>query len=109
MNVLRKQFAALICLALGFHALGASATAGTIGAMAQMNVPASVLIADEYRLPVIKVAGASAAKRAAERAAGGRAVSVVRSGGNFVVTVVTGGSAKRCVVDANSGRVRGCR
>ncbi len=59
--------------------------------------------------PLIRVAGASSAKRAAERAAGGRAVSVVKQGGKFVVTVVSGGSAKRCIVDAKSGQVLGCR
>lgn len=59
--------------------------------------------------PLIRVAGASSAKRAAERAAGGRAVRVVKKGGRFIVTVVSGGSARRCVVDAQSGRVLGCR
>lgn len=59
--------------------------------------------------PLIRVAGASSAKRAAERAAGGRAVRVVKKGGRFIVTVVSGGSARRCVVDAKSGRVLGCR
>lgn len=59
--------------------------------------------------PFIRVAGASSAKRAAERAAGGRAVKVVKKGGRFIVTVVSGGSARRCVVDAQSGQVLGCR
>ena len=59
--------------------------------------------------PVIQVASASSAKRAAERAVGGRAVKVVRKGRRFVVTVVSGGNAKRCTVDAQSGRVLGCR
>lgn len=59
--------------------------------------------------PLIRVAGASSAKRAAERAAGGRAVRVVKKGGRFIVTVVSGGSARRCVVDAKSGQVLGCR
>lgn len=59
--------------------------------------------------PLIRVAGASSAKRAAERAAGGRAVKVVKKGGRFIVTVVSGGSARRCVVDAQSGQVLGCR
>ncbi len=59
--------------------------------------------------PLIRVAGASSAKRAAERAAGGRAVKVVKKGGRFIVTVVSGGSAQRCVVDAQSGRVLSCR
>ena len=59
--------------------------------------------------PLIRVAGASSAKRAAERAAGGRAVKVVKKGGRFIVTVVSGGSARRCVVDARSGQVLGCR
>ena len=61
------------------------------------------------RAPVIRVAGASSAKRAAERAAGGRAVKVVRKGRRFVVTVISGGNAKRCTVDAKSSRVLGCR
>ena len=59
--------------------------------------------------PVIRVAGASSAKRAAEQAAGGRAVSVVRKGGRFVVTVISGGTARRCIVDAQSGQVLECR
>ena len=59
--------------------------------------------------PTIQVAGASSAKRAAERAAGGRAVRVVRKGRKFIVTVVSGGSARRCIVDAQSGEVLGCR
>lgn len=59
--------------------------------------------------PIIHVGGASSAKRAAERAVGGRAVRVVRQGRKFVVTVVSGGSAKRCIVDAQSGQVLGCR
>ncbi|MEM7637032.1 MAG: hypothetical protein AAF299_20915 [Pseudomonadota bacterium] len=59
--------------------------------------------------PLVRVAGASSAKRAAERAAGGRAVKVVKKGGRFIVTVVSGGSARRCVVDAKSGQVLGCR
>jgi len=59
--------------------------------------------------PIIRVAGASSAKRAAERAVGGRAVSVVRKGRKFIVTVISGGSAKRCIVDAQSGQVLGCR
>ncbi len=59
--------------------------------------------------PIIHVAGASSAKRAAERAVGGRAVRVVRKGRKFVVTVISGGSARRCIVDAQSGQVLGCR
>ena len=59
--------------------------------------------------PVIRVAGASSAKRAAEQAAGGRAVSVVKKGGRFVVTVISGGTARRCIVDAQSGQVLECR
>lgn len=59
--------------------------------------------------PVIRVASASSAKRAAERAVGGRAVKVVRKGRRFVVTVISGGNAKRCTVDAQSGQVLGCR
>ena len=59
--------------------------------------------------PLIRVAGASSAKRAAERAVGGRAVRVVKRGGRFIVTVVSGGTARRCVVDAQSGQVLGCR
>ncbi len=60
-------------------------------------------------VPFTRVAGASSAKRAAERAAGGRAVSVVKKDGQFVVTVISGGSARRCIVDAKSGQVLGCR
>lgn len=59
--------------------------------------------------PIIHVAGASSAKRAAERAVGGRAVRVVRKGRRFVVTVISGGNAKRCIVDAQSGQVLRCR
>jgi len=109
MNKLSKHIAASICLGLSLLASAVPASASLVVAMTQSGLPASISAGGMTDPPVINVAGESDAKRAAESAAGGRAVSVVRSGNNFVVTVVAGGSAKRCVVDANSGQVLGCR
>lgn len=107
---------------IGTSTAGVSASAAPVTSMTQLSVVDSITenVTDTSPLmdatgglgvvaPLIRVAGASSAKRAAERAAGGRAVKVVKKGGRFIVTVVSGGSARRCVVDAQSGQVLGCR
>ena len=110
---LKKQLIALICLMIGTSTAGVFASAGPLTSMTQPSVLNSVteFSAAEAAAaaPLVRVSGASSAKRAAERAAGGRAVKVVKQGGKFVVTVVSGGSARRCIVDAKSGQVLGCR
>jgi hypothetical protein len=110
---LKRQLIALICLMIGTSTAGVFAFAGPLTSMTQPSVLNSVteFSAAEAAAaaPLVRVSGASSAKRAAERAAGGRAVKVVKQGGKFVVTVVSGGSARRCIVDAKSGQVLGCR
>lgn len=119
---LKKLLITLICLMIGTSTAGVSASAAPVTSMTQLSVVDSITenVTDTSPLmdatgglgvvaPLIRVAGASSAKRAAERAAGGRAVKVVKKGGRFIVTVVSGGSARRCIVDAQSGQVLGCR
>lgn len=107
---LKNQFIILICLIVGTSTAGALAVAGPVASMTQASVLEHITKdADADATAIILVAGASSAKRAAERAVGGRAVRVVKKGRNFVVTVISGGNAKRCIVDAQSGQVRGCR
>jgi len=110
---LKKLLITLICLVIGTGTAGVSASAAPVMSMTQSsvleNITGSATADSAGALPLIRVAGASSAKRAAERAAGGRAVKVVKKGGRFIVTVVSGGSARRCVVDAQSGQVLGCR
>lgn len=122
MSKLKKLSITLICLMIGTSTAGVSASAAPVTSMTQLSVVDSIT-EDAASIsplmdatgglavvaPLIRVAGASSAKRAAERAAGGRAVKVVKKGGRFIVTVVSGGSATRCVVDAQSGQVLGCR
>lgn len=119
---LKKLLITLICLVIGTGTAGVSASAAPVTSMTHISVLDSIT-EDVTGMspfmdatgglgvvaPLIRVAGASSAKRAAERAAGGRAVKVVKKGGRFIVTVVSGGSARRCVVDAQSGQVLGCR
>lgn len=110
---LKKLLITLICLVIGTGTAGVSASAAPVMSLTQSsvleNINESATANSAGTLPLIRVAGASSAKRAAERAAGGRAVKVVKKGGRFIVTVVSGGSARRCVVDARSGQVLGCR
>ena len=110
---LKKLLITLICLVIGTGTAGVSASAAPVMSMTQSSIlenpTGSATTNSAGILPLIRVAGASSAKRAAERAAGGRAVKVVKKGGRFIVTVVSGGSARRCVVDAQSGQVLGCR
>ncbi len=110
---LKKLIVTLICLVIGTCTAGVSASAAPVTSMTQTTVVEDIADAAQADIdaiaPLVRVAGASSAKRAAERAAGGRAVKVVKKGGRFIVTVVSGGSARRCVVDAKSGQVLGCR
>lgn len=110
---LKKQITILICLILGTCTAGAVAFAGPVTSLTQPSVLERITedaASDAAAIvPTIHVGGASSAKRAAERAVGGRAVRVVRKGRRFVVTVISGGNAKRCIVDAQSGQVLRCR
>ncbi len=108
MNRLSKRLAISLCLVASVLSWTAPVRAASVAAMLQMNAPSVGRQLDAGVPSVVHVAGPAEAVRAAEGFAQGRAVNVQKKGNKFIVTVVAGGSAVRCLVDADSGRVLGC-